>query len=406
MIVGILIVAAVMRLAIVGGLFAYTDHATVPFGSLFGDEEYFKRRSLWLRSMALHVDISDADRVYATDEYSDTSYLYLLAFIQILVGDAPYGVHAFSILLYLIGSIILFRFMRDSFGQAPALISFVFVLFLPSLFLWSVSALRESIHFMLTTIAIVCGTGAFAGSRPLPRRVVLAAAAVAATLALRDLRAGSMAVVSASVAIAIGGSFLARRPRLLTVAVVAAILAGGVALTRPAVQARMMSAIRASAMIHQGHVFTPGLHYKLLDPRFYFERNTGMMDSMTPDEGIRFVVRALIAAVVVPLPWQADSRLIQVYLPEQLLWYAVILLFPAGVFVAWRYRHEQTLVLAAYVVLMGTAIALTSGNVGTLIRHRGLVWPFVICLVSVAICHALARTARRPLMPRAIERTV
>lgn len=405
-VIGILIVAAVTRLAVVGGLFAFTDHGSVPFGSLFGDEEYFKRRSLWLRSMALNVDISDADRVYATDEYSDTSYLYLLAFIQILVGDAPYGVHAFSILLYLIGSVLLFRFMRESFGPAPALVSFLFVLFLPSLFLWSVSALRESIHFMLTIVALVGGTSAFSGSRPLSRRMAWGAAAIAATLALRDLRAGSMVVVSASIAVAVVGSFLARRPRLLTIAVVTAILAGAVALTRPAVQDRAMSAIRSSAMIHQGHVFTPGLHYKLLDSRFYFERNMGMMDSMTPAEAVRFVLRALAAAVVVPLPWQADSRLIQAYLPEQLVWYALVLLFPAGVFTAWRYRREPTLVLAAYVVLMGTAIALTSGNVGTLIRHRGLIWPFVICLASVAVCHALARTARRPLLPRAIERTV
>ena len=133
-VIGMLVVAAVLRLAVVGGLFLTTDHFNVPFGSLFGDEEYFKRRSLWLRSMALDVDISVADKVYATDEYSDTSYLYLLALVQVLVGDAPYGVHAFSILLYLVGAVILYRFTRQSFGSAPATMSFVLVLFLPTLF--------------------------------------------------------------------------------------------------------------------------------------------------------------------------------------------------------------------------------------------------------------------------------
>jgi hypothetical protein len=407
-VIGILVVAAVTRLAVVGGLFAYTDHQSVPFGSLFGDEEYFKRRSLWLRSMALHVDISVADRVYATDEYSDTSYLYLLALIQILVGDAPYGVHAFSILLYLVGAVILFRFMRESFGSAPALLSFVFVLFLPSLFLWSVSALRESIHFMLTVIAIVGGVGVANGSRRLTHRIAWAVVAIGATVALRDLRAGSMVIVAASVIFAVGAGVLTRYPRLLTLAAVTAAIVISVAVTRPAVQARVVSTVRTGAMIHQGHVFTPGLHYKLLDPRFYLERNMGMMDSLTLEEGARFVLRALVAAVVVPLPWQADSRLIQVYLPEQLFWYALVLLFPFGVVIGWRYARMQTLVFTAYVVFMGTAIALNSGNVGTLIRHRGLLWPFVICVASVAVCHALTRTAPRswPLLARPTERTV
>ena len=52
-VIGMLVVAAVLRLAVVAGLFLTTNHFSVPFGSLFGDEEYFKRRSLWLRSMAL-----------------------------------------------------------------------------------------------------------------------------------------------------------------------------------------------------------------------------------------------------------------------------------------------------------------------------------------------------------------
>jgi hypothetical protein len=136
----------------------------------------------------------------------------------------------------------------------------------------------------------------------------------------------------------------------------------------------------------------------------------GIMEELTPAEGARFVVRALIAAVLVPLPWQADSRFIQAYLPEQFVWYGLVLLLPAGCVAAWRCRPAPALVLTTYVLLTGTAIALRSGNVGTLVRHRGLILPFVICLASVAICHAIARrggvTRRSPAMANVIERTV
>ena len=126
----------------------------------------------------------------------------------------------------------------------------------------------------------------------------------------------------------------------------------------------------------------------------------GIMERLTAPEAARFVVRALVAAILVPLPWQAESRFIQAYLPEQLVWYALVLLLPLGVWTAWRCRPATTLVLTTYVLLTGTAIALRSGNVGTLVRHRGLILPFVICLTSVGICHALARRRRAiPILP-------
>src|SRR5262245_7525913 len=37
----ILLVAIAVRVAAVAGLFATTNHGQIPFGSLFGDEEYF-----------------------------------------------------------------------------------------------------------------------------------------------------------------------------------------------------------------------------------------------------------------------------------------------------------------------------------------------------------------------------
>ncbi|MGQ0732031.1 MAG: hypothetical protein ACT4QD_00070 [Acidobacteriota bacterium] len=386
----LLIVAAALRLAVVGGLFAITDHDATPFGSLFGDEEYFKRRSLWLRSMALDVNISNADRIYAVDEYSDTSYLYWLAFIQVLVGAAPYGVHVFSIGLYLAGAVLLTHWIRRSFGQAPAVLSITLVLFMPTLFLWSVSALRESVHFLLTTTVLIGGLEAARRTAWAPR-LLWGLVAVMAAAGLRDLRAGSMPIVVLAVASGIVGGWLARRPRTLAAAGALA-LVGVVAIgSRPSVQAELMSTIRSSAMNHQGHVFTPGLHYKLLEPRFYVERRTGIMDAMTPAEAARYVIRALVAAVVVPLPWHAQSRITQAYLPEHAVWLILAALAPVGAWYGWRYSPSGVFALVTYITLMGSAVALRSGNVGTLIRHRGLLLPFVMCLSAVAVCHVLAR---------------
>ena len=130
----VLVVAIVARVAAVAALFLVTDHNSVPFGHFFGDEEYFVKRSIWLRNVALGIPVHGADLIYAFDEYSETSYLYVLAFIQILVGPSPYGVHLIGIGCYLAAAVLLFKIVRPALGRTPALIGLVVVLFLPSQF--------------------------------------------------------------------------------------------------------------------------------------------------------------------------------------------------------------------------------------------------------------------------------
>jgi hypothetical protein len=395
-ILAIFIIAILARLAILAGLFLSVDHTATPFGSLFGDEEYFKRRSMWLRSMALGVNVSEADRNYALDEYSETSYLYLLAFLQMLVGDAPYGVHVLSMSAYLAAAVWLFRFARRGFGPAPAALAFFGVLFLPTLFFWSVSALRESVHFLLTFAAIAGASEAIAGDR-WRNRLVNVGIAAAAAYALKDFRAGSMSMVAASIVAGTIAAMAAKSARRLVFVCLLAIVVGGLALARPAVQERIMGSLRVSALRHQGHAFTGGLHYQVLDPRFYEARSISIVNDITRPEAARYVIRALIAGLVLPWPWQAETRLLQAYLPEHVLWFVMIALLPFGIRAGLSRHPVATLIMASYIGVMFAAIALYSGNVGTLARHRGLLLPFVICLSAVAVCDLLARVAAKSL---------
>src|SRR5206468_702458 len=97
--------------------------------------------SIWLRNTGLGLPMHGADLIYAFDEYSATSYLYVLAFVQVLVGAAPYGVHLIAIAFYVGSTIVLYRAVRPSFGSVPAFAGLIVLLFLPTLFAWSISAL-------------------------------------------------------------------------------------------------------------------------------------------------------------------------------------------------------------------------------------------------------------------------
>src|SRR5260221_7329218 len=145
----LLIVAAavVARLAAIAALFAVTNHAQMPFRSFFGDEAYFIRRSVWLRNVSLDIPIHGADLIYAFDEYSASSYLYIFALVQVLVGPPPYGLHLLALESYLAATLLLFRVVRSTLGRMPALVGLVLLLCLPSWFVWSISVLKESLFF-------------------------------------------------------------------------------------------------------------------------------------------------------------------------------------------------------------------------------------------------------------------
>ena len=387
----LLVAAIVLRLAAIGGLFLLTNHSQMPFGSFFGDEEYFIKRSIWLRNVALGIPVHGADLIYAFDEYSATSYLYVLAFIQVLVGPAPYGAHLLGVAFYVAGSVILYRTTRPAFGRMPALIGFGLLLFLPSLFAWSISALKEPLYFLLTAsslslaLRVIRGPGAW-------RRLLAGTTVAAIAIAIETVRPAGGLLSLASLTGGVVFAALVRRPRLLIVSMAALPIVAGAALAYPEVQVKVYGSVQAAARQHWGHVATPGYVYRLLDERFYPDRSE--IADIEFRESAKFVARAIGKYLTVPLPWEVQSRPALAYVPEQIIWYILVALFPAGVVFACRRDPLTAGLLFAHALIAAVTVALISGNVGTLVRHRGLALPYLVWLSAVGVCGLISHAAR------------
>ena len=126
---------------------------------------------------------------------------------------------------------------------------------------------------------------------------------------------------------------------------------------------------------------TAGLTYKILDDRLYSDRD--LIPTMTAPEAGRFVVRALHSYLTVPLPWQIESRAALAFLPEQIVWYLIAMLVPIGAVAGFRRDPVLTSLLLAHGVAVSLMVALSGGNVGTLVRHRGLSIPYFAWLSSL-----------------------
>ena len=90
--------------------------------------------------------------------------------------------------------------------------------------------------------------------------------------------------------------------------------------------------------------------------------------------------------MTVPLPWKAQSSAALAYLPEQIVWYLLAVLVPIGLPFAFRRDPIVTGLLLGHALVIAAAVALTGGNVGTLVRHRGLALPYLVWLSAVGAC--------------------
>ena len=384
----ILAIALLLRVAAVVGLFVVTDHTKVPFGIFFGDEAAYIRRSMWLGNVALRIPTHRADFIYAFDDSGWTSHLYVLSFLQVLVGPSPYAVHLVGITMYLFGAVILYRTVRPTFGRAPALAGLFFLLFLPSLFAWSISALKEPLYFLFTACSVAC---AFAVARD-PRWTVKAAclvALVALVAALQTIREQGGVLTGGGIAVGFLIGWIVSRPRVLIALVVALPIATGALLSRPKNQLDAYLALQRAARQHWGHVETMGWVYTLLDRRFYGDISS--ISDMQFGDSARYVVRAFERYVTVPWPWEVQSRVALYDIPEQVVWYLLVLLIPAGVVASCRRDPVLTGLLLGTALVSIVVVALTSGNVGTLVRHRSLAMPYLMFLSLVGVCDVLAR---------------
>lgn len=396
----ILAVAIALRLTAIGVLFVTADPGK-PYGSFFGDEELFKQQTIWLRNVFLGVPISPADMIYVFDDVGRSSYIYVLAYIQALVGDAPYGLNVLNVCWYVVGVLIIYHVVRPSFGRVASLGGLALLLFLPSLFSWSVSVLKESLYVMMLALELALAVY-IVRAETWAGRVAAVVAIIALAYALETVRVAGALLVAVGAGAGVIGALLLKRPRALTVAVLAGPAVVVIALTQPAIGQRVLRMVQDGAFQHAGHVITPGYSYQLLDPRLYDWGPRSATYEMTAPEAIQYSVRAVASFVMVPLPSHAESRAAMAYLPEHAVWLAIVVLVPIGAAIGIRRDPVVTCLLLSHGLAAAMMVALTGGNIGTLIRHRGLTLPYFSWLAMVAACHLLDRlTAHQPAAPLA-----
>lgn len=384
--------AVLLRLVAIAALFLTADPSQ-PFASFFGDEELYKFRTVWIRNLGQDIPISPADVIYSFDDVGRTAHLFALALIQALVGDAPYGLHVLSVAVYVCGVLLLYRVVRVSFGSVVALGGLAGLLFIPSLAVWSMSVLKEPMNVFMLAAEIICAV--YVVRSPMWwQKAIAAAAVVLFGLAMESLRGGGLATAIGGTVAGVAGAWLLSRGRRLLLALVLVPIVLAALASSPAVQERVVTGLRQTAFHHAGHVLTAGYSYELINPRYYASR-IHILRSMPADDLARYTIAAIWNYFVQPVPW-TESRAVRAYIPEQIAWFGLVLLLPFGVVAGLRRDVTLTVMLVTHAAVAVVIVALTSGNLGTLIRHRSLVLLYLIWLSAMGAHDCIRRILDRP----------
>jgi hypothetical protein len=397
--VGAIVAAALLaRLLAIGGILLLNlpNHDDQFVGASAGDEAYAMSRAARTRDIILGEPTSKYDFFVAFDEYGRNSYVTALTAAQVVLGPTPYSVRVLNSLLFVVAALLLYQLGRAAFGPLPAALGLAVVLFWPTLFVWSISLLKESLYLLLGVVALRSAIAL--ARRPGWRSAMVNLAAAAGVMwLLKDLRPAALMLTASGLALGLAGYVMTSSRRSIAIAAVALLAVLAVALGTGAVEGRLIAGLEAAAKTHSGHVFTVGHEYKLLDPGFYVNPRTPASSTLTltRDEAARFVGRAVASFFAVPMPWQLRSSRELAYLPEQMAWYALVLMLPIGIAAGFRRDRLMTCMLVGYVVPTAAALALTNGNVGTLLRLRGLVIPYLAWVGVAGFCAALGVTEKR-----------
>jgi len=374
---------------------AYTLYG-IPSFTYEGDHGYYTVRSLWLQEILLGHPVTVLQWGEVVTKYGRSAHLFVLAGYYFLFGYSPVSATCIPAALGSLSALFAHRVARELFSMSGGRAASLMVAFAPPLFAWSVTNLKESYLFFSVLLILHLflrwmDGGSIWVLAPIPLLIMF----------MEGTRIYSGLIMLGTLGFAI--VFITPRPWFRVVNVSATLSAVGAAIylfgPMPTHVARIGLYRVARFTLGQSH--TGGFSYYLLPEKYYgSEASDALLSGLRwVDFGMLFT-KGWIYFLFAPFPWATASINQLVVYPWMLSWYVLLALALIGLLLALTSRPKPTMVLVSYVLFMGTAIAVTGGNVGTLFRHRDVVSPIVFIFSGVGVAGLLRSLATGAACPR------
>ena len=364
----------------------------------------------WLQAQYWH---GVGPGVISSEQYLLNFYTLTEAALYYVIGHHPLAMKLLNCLLGALVAGLVFLITRRVFGERAGILAGVAAAFFPSTFLWSLTNLKETMFLfgaalLLWLLTLLVTTG----------RWVLIVPLLAAFALVGGLRFHIQAMLGLLVP---GTVLLQSRHQLPRKWAQAAVLAAGCAVllmfssgvqffgvgTEYLNQRRYCAAVGAESAFVPADQATAAEQCWATDAKPVVDPDA-QSDSLSlagrsARELMTWLPTGTIYALAAPFPWTADRTAERVTIPEMVLWYGAVLLGLIG-FARHARSWRQYVHLLGYIGALFLMLAVTTGNLGTLVRHRGMIIPFVLIFSGAGAAWLYARWQERRVAtrPRAV----
>jgi hypothetical protein len=332
-------------------------------------------------------------------------YSYLLMGIYTVFGYAPLLPKLLNVGLAGLCAVLTFELARTLFSHRAAVLAALGTAFLPSLIVWSVATLKETL-VLFTALVALWAIQFLAGSSTRDRRLMNALVLLfGLVMLLLDLRPPTAFIMIGLVGVlAVGRAHVRLRPWQmgLGMVVVSALLISGVVVIRVRTSSRPLTATFEDVALqirHRRAQEAAGATSQLRSENDVLSASGSelpvaeQISDAQPFSLIGDVIDPLGYALLAPTPWQAQSSTELAASLEMPVWYVLLV----GSMLAWRASSGQRVVLLMLIVY-GVAnwliLAAVEGNVGNLLRHRLMLDPVLLMLGAAGLEWAWLHVAR------------
>lgn len=351
-----------------------SDRFSVP--ALFGDSGYAIVRG-W-RFVQFFMGNLNAPELtdHLMEDYGFSGQLILYTLFFSLFGFSPFAVTTLNCLFGVLTGLVVYSLTREVAGTFAARLAGLLTTFFPSLILWSVTNLKDSL-FILVVTAMPWGWWRWHRSR----RPLFLLVGIGAPLILLTLRPHFPTAILASFCTTVGLLVMASDQRRRIGMLCGA---GGILLLLTGdLPAWYHKTLTLAVSYHRGVVSTGGFYYTLYGPGIY----DGSIEPAAvgaPWVAIAYGI-AWIHILLEPFPWKVRSTLSLAALPQMLIWYSLLGMALLGGRCLWKANPRLGRVVFLHLFFLGSVIALGGGNVGTDFRMRDTLTPLILSLSAMGL---------------------
>jgi len=306
-------------------------------------------------------------------------YDYMNGWVYLFTGFSPLTMFFLNCFIGALTAIFIYFISISLFGRQVSRIAAMLCAFWPSIFLWSTQNLKEPLTIFATVLCFWAIIGFLKKFNPLYLLVILLS--LLFLMKFRTLIAKFIVI-----AIFLHLSFLAYRlikrvPVLLLIIIPVCVL---IFMQIDEKLIELVNPFEKKLMLND-------IMEEIRLSRYYRLEAGGRLDFMPNYEIssvgslLAYLPLGLAAVLFGPFPWQLFSVSQVMAVPETVVWYIMFFIFLRGLFFAAKTNLKYLFSMFVFIILTLLGMAVIEANIGTMFRHRAVIFVFFLIFMAVGI---------------------